>query len=231
YAAPEQLRGEPPSVRSDLYSWGLIFLECLTGELAVAGGSTHEVLLKQLGPEPLPIPASIGNRRLRKLLQAVTVKQVEKRDVTIEGLLQALGALEPQEQRSWRAARSPEWTAGGERRQLTIVSCGLALANADGTPLDVEELDQVLHAEQAVFERLAAPGGGHAGVGRGDRILFVFGYPHAREDDARWAARVGLQIVAEAERAHTRLAAERGLHLEIRIGIHTGLVIVHEPRQ
>ena len=153
YAAPEQLRGEPPSVRSDLYSWGLIFLECLTGELAVAGGSTHEVLLKQLGPEPLPIPASIGNRRLRKLLQAVTVKQVEKRDVTIEGLLQALGALEPQEQRSWRAARSPEWTAGGERRQLTIVSCGLALANADGTPLDVEELDQVLHAEQAVFER------------------------------------------------------------------------------
>ena len=35
YAAPEQLRGEPPSTRSDLYSWGLIFLECLTGELAV----------------------------------------------------------------------------------------------------------------------------------------------------------------------------------------------------
>jgi serine/threonine protein kinase len=37
YAAPEQLRGEPPSTRSDLYSWGLIFLECLTGELAVSG--------------------------------------------------------------------------------------------------------------------------------------------------------------------------------------------------
>src|SRR5262245_10318010 len=231
YAAPEQLRGEPPSVRSDLYSWGLIFLECLTGELAVAGGSTHEVLLKQLGPEPLPIPASIGNRRLRKLLQAVTVKQVEKRDVTIEGLLQALGALEPQEQHSWRAARSPERTAGGERRQLTIVSCGLALASADGTPLDVEELDELLHAEHAVFEQLAARGGGHVGGVLGDRILFVFGYPHAREDDARRAARVGLQIVAEAERAHTRLAAERGLRLEIRIGIHTGLVIVHELRQ
>ena len=43
YAAPEQLRGEPPSTRSDLYSWGLIFLECLTGELAVAGGSGYSV--------------------------------------------------------------------------------------------------------------------------------------------------------------------------------------------
>src|SRR5262249_46128513 len=31
YAAPEQLRGEPPSARSDLYSWGLILLECLSG--------------------------------------------------------------------------------------------------------------------------------------------------------------------------------------------------------
>src|SRR5438046_8692929 len=34
YAAPEQLRGEPVSTRSDLYAWGLILLECLTGELA-----------------------------------------------------------------------------------------------------------------------------------------------------------------------------------------------------
>src|SRR5439155_26818863 len=30
YAAPEQLRGEPVSTRSDLYAWGLILLECLT---------------------------------------------------------------------------------------------------------------------------------------------------------------------------------------------------------
>src|SRR5262249_33435761 len=29
YAAPEQLRGEPPTPRSDLYSWGLTLLECL----------------------------------------------------------------------------------------------------------------------------------------------------------------------------------------------------------
>src|SRR5262249_34125420 len=87
YAAPEQLRGEPPSTRSDLYSWGLIFLECLTGELAVSGGSGPDVIMKQLGPEPVPIPTWLRRQRVGRLLEVVTAKQIEKRDVTIEGLL------------------------------------------------------------------------------------------------------------------------------------------------
>src|SRR5438034_4061300 len=86
YAAPEQLRGESPTTRSDLYSWGLIFLECLTGELAVGGGSGPDVIMRQLGPEPVPIPAWLCKQRLGRLLAIVTAKLVEKRDVTIEGL-------------------------------------------------------------------------------------------------------------------------------------------------
>ena len=31
YSAPEQLRGEPSLPQTDVYSWGLVFLECLTG--------------------------------------------------------------------------------------------------------------------------------------------------------------------------------------------------------
>ena len=63
YAAPEQLRGGAPTTRSDLYSWGLIFLECLTGELAVGGGSGPDVIMRQLGPEPVSIPAWLCKRR------------------------------------------------------------------------------------------------------------------------------------------------------------------------
>src|SRR5437773_634591 len=93
YAAPEQLRGEPVSTRSDLYAWGLILLECLTGELALRGQSMHEVIVKQLSPEPVPIPSSIRNGRLRRLLHRVTEKRVERRDVTIEALLQTLSMI------------------------------------------------------------------------------------------------------------------------------------------
>src|SRR2546427_7454086 len=90
YAAPEQLRGEPVSTRSDLYAWGLILLECLTGELALRGQSVHEVIVKQLSPQPLPIPPSLRNGRVRRLLHRVTENRVARPAVPTQADLQAV---------------------------------------------------------------------------------------------------------------------------------------------
>src|SRR5213080_62759 len=226
YAAPEQLRGETTSPRSDLYSWALVFLECLTGDPAIAGGSVQEIILKQLAPDPVPIPACVRDRRLRRLLQTVTAKQAERRDVSIAALFQALGAIEPERLPATPEERVPE----GERRQLTVVSCGLTVTGTDAAPPDLEELDQLLHAQHALCARLAARSGGVAVAVGGGSVLLAFGYPQAREDDARRAARAALRIADEVERAQARRVAERGLRLEVRIGIHTGLVIAHEQR-
>lgn len=231
YAAPEQLRGESPSTRSDLYSWGLIFLECLTGELAVSGGSGQEVLLKQLGPDPIAIPSWLRHQPLGRLLQTVTAKQVEKRDVTIEALLQVLDGLPPRELLSPPDSTKAESLPEGERRQLTIVCCRLVVSSLDGKPLDVEELDQLLQVQHASFAERAARHGGHAASVLADRSLFVFGYPQAREDDARGAARAALQIAAEVASRSNRLEAERRIRLQVTIGIHTGVVIVRDQRQ
>jgi TOMM system kinase/cyclase fusion protein len=231
YAAPEQLRGEPPTTRSDLYSWGLIFLECLTGELAVGGGSAQDVLLKQLGPEPVRIPSTIGNRRLRRLLETVTAKPVERRNATIEGLLQELSRLEASALDAPSAAPDLQLVTEGERRQLTVICCGLGVASRDGSAPDLEDVDQLLHAQHALYEQLAGRSGGQLASVLADQVLLVFGYPHARENDARRAVHTALRIAAEVERANARLEAEQGSRLEVRIGVHTGLVIVHELRQ
>src|SRR5437870_7373026 len=205
YAAPEQLRGETTSPRSDLYSWGLIFLECLTGAMAIGGGSVHEIILKQLAPDPVPIPACVRDRRLRRLLQTVTAKQAERRDLSIAALFQALGAIEPEPPAATLEERAPE----GERRQLTVVSCGLTVTATDAAPPDLEELDQLLHAQHALCARLAARSGGVAAAVGGGSVLLAFGYPQAREDDARRASRAALRIAGEVERASARIAAER----------------------
>src|SRR5262249_25431724 len=60
----------------------------------------------------------------------------------------------------------------------------------------------------------------------GDGLLIYFGYPVAHEDDPHRAVRTGLGILAAMEDLYTRLQQEQGLHLAIRIGIHTGLVVV-----
>ena len=54
------------------------------------------------------------------------------------------------------------------------------------------------------------------------------GYPQAHEDDAQRAVRAGLGMVEAMGQLNTRLAQERGVQLAVRLGIHTGLVVVGE---
>src|SRR5262249_9487815 len=231
YAAPEQLRGEPPSTRSDLYSWGLILLECLTGELAVGGASAHEVILRQLGPDPIAIPDWLRGQRLGRLLQVLTAKQVEKRDVTIDGLLETLDRLAPRELQDAPTVVRADALPEGERRQLPIMCCLLTVSSLDGQRLELEELDELLHAQHAIYAEQAARNGGQIAGVMADRVLLVFGYPQAHEDDARRAARTALRIVDAVALSSARLERERRRRMQVRIGVHTGLVIVRELRQ
>lgn len=222
YAAPEQLRGELPSTRSDLYSWGLVFLECLTGETSVQGASPQEVIMRQLGPEPVAIPPSLGDRRLRGLLETVTAKAIEKRHVTANEVLEALGALV--------AGETPSGALEVERRQLTVVTCELTVATAAGRAPDLETLDELLHTQQQQLAELAQRDGGHVVGTLGDRLVVAFGYPQADEHDARRAARAARHLVDEVGRAAARHAATHGVRLDVRVGVHTGLVVARELR-
>jgi TOMM system kinase/cyclase fusion protein len=226
YAAPEQLRGEAPSTRSDLYSWGLVVLECLTGELAVGGASTQEVILKQMSAQPIAVPDWLRSSRLGRILETVTAKRLEKRDATAEGVLELLGQLDVG---GPSAATRQREAADAERRQLTVLCCRFTISAAQRTGgLEPEKLDEVLRAQRAVCAELAARDGGRITGFFADRMWIVFGYPQAREEDARRAVRTALRIIEDLERANARPEAD---HLvEVRIGAHTGLVVVREPQ-
>ena len=90
YAAPEQLRGQPPTPRSDLYAWGLVFLECLTGKRVIEGDTVADVIFNQLSAEPIPIPAALADHPLGDLLRRVTAKDAAARNVAADGLLREL---------------------------------------------------------------------------------------------------------------------------------------------
>ena len=198
YAAPEQLRGELPSTRSDLYSWGLIFLECLTGEIAIRGASPQDVLMRQLSPEPVPIAPTLADRRLRALLETVTAKTVDKRSVSAEGLLEALGAF--------NVVATPAAPLEVERRQLTVISCGLTVAAEPGRRPDIEALDELLHAHLARLAEAAQRDGGHIVGTLADRLIVAFGYPQADEHDARRAVRTADRLRAETAAPRNAIA-------------------------
>ena len=71
YSAPEQLRGEPPTIKSDLYAWGLIFSECLSVNPFRKGASFAEVIQKQLNGANVPLPASLIGHPVSEILRRV----------------------------------------------------------------------------------------------------------------------------------------------------------------
>jgi class 3 adenylate cyclase/predicted ATPase len=115
-----------------------------------------------------------------------------------------------------------------ERRHLTVMFCDLAGSTALSTQLDPEDLREVVRQYQAVCAKVIARYDGHIAQYLGDGILVYFGYPKAHENDAQRAVRAGLGIVEAMEGLNRGPQQKMGVKLEVRLGIHTGLVVVGE---
>ena len=134
------------------------------------------------------------------------------------------GVQTPQEASAHVAPRVPE----AERRQLTVLFCDLVDSTGLARQLDPEDLREVVRAYQEACAKAIARFEGHIAQYLGDGLLVYFGYPVAHEDDAQRAVRAGLGIVEAMGQLNTRLTQERGVQLAVRLGIHTGLVVVGE---
>jgi class 3 adenylate cyclase len=115
-----------------------------------------------------------------------------------------------------------------ERRQLTVLFCDLVASTALSGQLDPEELREVVRAYQATCAEVIQRFEGYIAQYLGDGLLVYFGYPQAHEDDAQRAVRAGLDILEAMGTLNTRLAQDQNRPLAVRIGIHTGLVVVGE---
>jgi class 3 adenylate cyclase len=115
-----------------------------------------------------------------------------------------------------------------ERRQLTVLFCDLVDSTVLASRLDPEEWREVVRAYQETCAKVIARFEGHIAQYLGDGLLVYFGYPQAHEDDAQRAVRTGLGVVEALGQLNARLAGERGIQTAIRVGIHTGLVVVGE---
>jgi predicted ATPase/class 3 adenylate cyclase len=115
-----------------------------------------------------------------------------------------------------------------ERRQLTILFCDLVGSTALSRQLDPEDYRAAVRAYQAACAPVIERFDGHIAQYLGDGLLVYFGYPLAHEDDAQRAVRAGLAMVEAVGVLTTRLEQQHGVRLAIRVGMHTGPVVVGE---
>jgi len=115
-----------------------------------------------------------------------------------------------------------------ERRQLTVLFCDLVDSTALSSQLDPEDWRDVVRAYQTTCAEVIQRFDGHIAQYLGDGLLVYFGYPQAHEDDAQRAVRTGLGIVEAMATLNSRLGQKQGVRLAVRVGLHTGLVVVGE---
>lgn len=125
-------------------------------------------------------------------------------------------------------AKTEHKTPEAERRHLTVMFCDLVGSTSLSEQLDPEELRDVVRQYQKVGATAINRFDGSIAQYLGDGILAYFGFPHAHEDDAPRAVRAGLEILAEMQHLNARLQRDMGINLAVRVGIHTGLVVIGE---
>src|SRR5262249_53147636 len=115
-----------------------------------------------------------------------------------------------------------------ERRHLTVLCCDLAgavgLAGRPG-PEAYREGVRVYHPGSTEgMQRFD----GYVAQYLGNGVLVYFGYPVAHEDDAQRAIRAGLALLDALAPRTSHSALPPGTLLTVRLGVHTGLVVMDD---
>jgi len=115
-----------------------------------------------------------------------------------------------------------------ERRQLTVMFCDLVGSTRLSARLDPEDFREVVRSYQETAADVIRRYDGHIAQYLGDGLLVYFGYPQAHEDDAHRSVRAALGIIEAMGTLNGRLESEYDVQLAVRLGIHTGPVVVGE---
>ena len=227
YMSPEMLRGETIDYRADLYAFGIVLYELLSGQLPFQGDPPYVIITKHLQEAPpslhainQAIPPSVD-----AILQRALAKRREERFQTATALVQALaeaantllisendaptllptlpppvpGTPARQSQRPLTAGTLQQGTQSTEERRLvTILSTDAIEAALSDDPIDSEDMTALIEHYQELVRRVGAQHG--AGMEKlvGDALLLIFGLPLTQGDEAERALNCALEIQSEA---------------------------------
>ncbi|KZN29831.1 TOMM system kinase/cyclase fusion protein [Pseudoalteromonas luteoviolacea] len=249
YSAPEQLRGEPASEKTDLYVWGLVLLECLTGMPAVTGSSVASIYHKQLSDVHIPIPSALLGHPLSGLLRRVLQKNATERVISGQEIFSELNLMnvsnlvgilaDVQAQHGYDDntvvlrnddPNSPlvhDYTTLTERKQITVLALRLSAKRLNDSAKDLDIIDTLFKSQRNHCIDIATRFGAYHVGNLADTMLFYFGYPVASDNDTRLCARTALEAISELSKRNALMQEAHGIQLNAHIGIHSGIFVTY----
>ncbi|WP_119861724.1 TOMM system kinase/cyclase fusion protein [Pseudoalteromonas sp. MSK9-3] len=248
YSAPEQLRGEPATTKTDLYVWGLVYLECLTGLPAITGSSIASIYHKQLSDVNVPLPAPLLGHPLASLLRRILKKNAIERVITSQESFNELNSInvanlvgiltkgEAQHgfddetvilRKDAQENSSANHTLLTERKQITVLALKISIAEVNTNTKDLDVIDALNKAQLNQCIDIATRFNAYHVGTLGDMLLFYFGFPVASDNDTRLSARTALEIMSEMSKRDALMQDVHGISFNIHIGLHTGVFVTY----
>ncbi len=116
--------------------------------------------------------------------------------------------------------------SGGQRAFVSLVFADIVQSTDMAEIAEPEVIQDVF----VLYRRVAAEAieelGGRVLQFQGDGVVACFGYPVAHEDDARRAVQAALRLVERMGHAAIELHGRHGIEAAIRVGVHSGTVVV-----
>lgn len=120
---------------------------------------------------------------------------------------------------------------GGEIRRMTILFADLVDSTVLSMHVDPETYRTVVGRYRAEVRSAVERYDGFISSTKGDGLLAVFGYPRAHEDDVDRAVRAGMDIANDVSRLSERVLKRFGFTIDVRVGIHRGLIYLDTHQQ
>ncbi|MBN3779007.1 AAA family ATPase [Burkholderia sp. Ac-20345] len=132
--------------------------------------------------------------------------------------------------RAEQAAMEARGETAGERKTVTALFADMAGSTALIYDLDPEEAHRLIEPVVALMMEAVHYYEGYVAKSLGDGILALFGAPIAHEDHPQRALFAALRMQQAMRRHGDRIRLEKGIPLQIRVGVHTGEVVVRSIR-
>jgi class 3 adenylate cyclase/tetratricopeptide (TPR) repeat protein len=182
--------------------------------------------------------ASSAETRLDRLLErlltaaetSLAAGDLEPARVTAE----EVRAVDPDNARAARILRhvaTRQLGPSGERALMTLLFSDLVGSTMLSEQVEPEQLRDLYAFYRTAAREAVSRYRGNVMQYLGDGILAAFGYPEPHEDDAGRAVLAGLDLGVALRDAHAELGRRFGVAPEVRVGIHTGRVVVTDLSQ